>query len=156
MACTPALNRPIGNVCTCSGWGTNDDSSCNTTTSVVGQELFNYWCANDCPTAYATQLNNNNGDLAFNPANLPTVQNELNNLFTTFALTNTITPNTLSSVYSPFQDTLLSTCLDERLPGACTNALNAFCGQYSRDQITANNTLNNFCGCYTTADPIYN
>lgn len=156
MACTPAINRPVGDVCMCSGWGNKDDGTCDTTVQLVGQNLFNYWCTYDCPTAYSSQLNNINGDLGFNIDNLPIVQNELNNLFTTYALTNTITPNTLSPSYSPFQDTLLTTCLDQRLPGACTTALNSFCSGYTRDQITQNNTLNNFCGCYTTPDPVYN
>jgi hypothetical protein len=143
-------------VCVCSGWGpSQENGTCDTTKQTLGQNLFNYWAVNDCPSAYASVLNDTNGTLAYNSSALPVVQNQVVNLFNTYNLTNVITPNPNSPQYSPFQDTILGLCTDPRLPGACSTALTSYCSQYSRDQIGANNLLTNFCGCFAPPDPVY-
>lgn len=146
MSCNP-IN--IGSIDNCSNYS--------------GQQLFDYWCNNNCPLAYEKFLNNyietDNGEkvtyLKYNKDNLATTQNYVNNLFNNYLKTNQITNNTASSSYYSFQNTLLSLCLNPSLPGVCDKFLTSYCKDYSRNQANGNQTITNFCGCYIDPDPNY-
>jgi hypothetical protein len=120
-----------------------------------GTTLFNYWYNNNCPAAYAQLINTTlDGVLAYNPEAQLLSQCYVNDLFNTYATTNTITDNVLSPSYDPFQNRLLDLCLDPTLPGICGQYLNNFCPT-DRNTVIESPILTNFCGCYTPPDPTY-
>jgi hypothetical protein len=140
MSC---LATGLGDPALCSGQG------------LQGQALFDYWCQNDCVSTFSTILNTKaNGELGYNPNNLPAVQNYINNLFQTYQGTNQLTDDVNSPQYNPFQEQLLSLCTDPRVPGGCGAFLTAYC-TFPRAEAAASPTKTNFCGCYVTPDPTY-
>lgn len=121
-----------------------------------GQNLFNQWCEFDCPGTYQAFLYSlPNDKLGYNAENQQILQTSINNLFNTYFETNQITNIPGSSAYNSFQNNLLDLCLDPALPGVCDTTLKNYCGQFSRDQVLANNVLVDFCGCYTLPDQNY-
>lgn len=121
-----------------------------------GTQLFNYWLENNCPAAYAQAINTNpNGILEYNPNAQQVVQGKIVELFDTYFITNQLTDDVTSTSFNNFQTTLLSLCTDPTLPGVCTEFLNGYCSQFSRDQANNSPTLINFCGCYVPPDPIF-
>lgn len=121
-----------------------------------GNLLFNYWQQNNCPNAYSQTINSStSGAFQYNPTSQQFVQDRIVNLFNTYFITNTLTDNVTSPSYNNFQNTLLNLCIDRSLPGVCTQFLNGYCSQFTRDQVINSPTLTNFCGCYTPPDPAY-
>ena len=121
-----------------------------------GTQLFNYWQENNCPAAYAQAINTSDtGLLQYNPENQAIIQQKVVQLFNTYFITNTITDDVTSTSYNTFQNTLLNLCVDPTLPGICTQFLNQYCSQFSRDQVNNSPILIDFCGCYTPPDETY-
>ncbi len=121
-----------------------------------GQALFNYWRNNNCPLSYSQFINGFIGsNLQYNQDSQSTVQNLVVQLFDTYFITNALTDNVTSPEYNPFQNTLLSLCLDPTLPGVCAQFLEGYCANYTRDQVINSPVLTNFCGCYVPPDPNY-
>ena len=143
--CIPPLQLPPGDINICSG---SDNQ-------FVGSALFNYWCQHDCPTAFSNYLNTlDNGEVGYNPNHFNNLQFLVKNLFTVYGFTNKITNNRSDISYNPFQNTLLSTCLDNRLTGICDRALNPTYNGFCSDVTTTNlnDTTLNFCGCYVNSN----
>lgn len=118
-----------------------------------GQELFDFWKTVDCPGAYAAFMNNSDPLYQYNSNNLSILQNQVVNLFNTYFETNSLTDDINSSQYNSFQITLNNLCIDQGLPGICTEFLNSYCANYTRDQVTSSRILTNMCGCYVPPDP---
>lgn len=120
-----------------------------------GNQLFNYWSINNCPSAYAQAINTNDGKLEYSPTTQQDIQNKVVSLFNTYFLTNDITDNVTSPTYNNFQNQLLSLCIDPTLPGICTAFLTDYCSNFTRNDVLNSPTLINFCGCYVDPDPDY-
>lgn len=121
-----------------------------------GTQLFNYWLENNCPSAYAQAINTTPGGLLeYNATSQAEVQQKVVELFNTYFITNTITDDVTSTSYNNFQNSLLSLCINPTLPGICTQFLNQYCGQYTREQANNSPILIDFCGCYVPPDPTY-
>lgn len=121
-----------------------------------GTQLFNYWLENNCPSAYSQAINTSpSGVLEYNPDAQAQVQEKVVQLFNTYFITNTITDDVTSPTYNNFQNTLLSLCVNPTLPGICTQFLNQYCSQFTRDEANNSPVLIDFCGCYVPPDQTY-
>lgn len=140
-------------------------TTCNSTNQIVlncsgqagtGSLLSTYWAQNDCLGAYGQELNTLPGNiLGYNNDAQPTVQGCVDDLFTTYLNTNTLTDNVTSPQYSPFQETLIALCANETLPGICTQFLTSYCAGFTRTEVTNSPVLTDLCGCYTPPNPNY-
>lgn len=121
-----------------------------------GTTLFNYWRNNNCPAAYAQSINTGDyGILEYNPDAQSYIQGKVVQLFETYFETNSITDDVTSPSYNNFQNTLRSLCTNPTLPGICTQFLNNYCGQFTREQVNNSPILIDFCGCYVPPDQTY-
>lgn len=80
------------------------------------------------------------------PNNLPWMQQQMNQLFTTYFANGIQPPASAGS----FQRLLYLICRES--PSACSLALTNTCSRYTRTQIESNATLTNYCGCYLSPD----
>lgn len=121
-----------------------------------GQVLFDYWDSHNCPAAYSQFINTApDGTLSYDVTSQQNAELLVSNLFDVYSTTNTITDDVTSPEYNPFQNTLLSLCLNPTLPGICADYLTSYCAEFTRDEAINSPTLTNFCGCYVPPNAVY-
>jgi hypothetical protein len=126
-----------------------------------GNALVDYWNNNDCFDVYSRVINTTESTdpvgivLEYNKNGQQEVQNCVVELFDTYLETKQITDSVLSPEFSSFQDTLLTLCITDTLPGVCEKFLNGYCSKVTRTQAANSPALTNFCGCYVPPDPVY-
>lgn len=120
-----------------------------------GNALSDYWANNDCFDIYSRVINTKGIELKYNKDGQIEIQGCVNELFDTYLENNQITDSVLSPDYSTFQNTLLTLCTTDTLPGVCDQFLTDYCSKISRTDALNSPALTNFCGCYVPPDPIY-
>ena len=136
---------PIGEVVSLNCSGTGGAGNCAGSTTCLGSTFQNG--ATVTVNVPCTTLTTKALMQEYNPRMLPLVQNYLSDLFIAYNKTNAITNNRTDPQYNPFQEELLQTCLDPRLPGACQPYLSGYCSAYS-SLGELNPTTVDFCGCF--------
>jgi hypothetical protein len=128
----------------------------NCSGAVGANSLQAYWEEENCPIKYSQLLNtDSNGSLTYNSDGQQKAQNCVQELFTTYLSTYSLTDNIFSSEYSTFQNTLNALCVNDTLPGICEKSLINYCANVSRQDALNSTVQTNFCGCYVPPDPIY-
>ena len=123
---------------------TERDCSGETATSV--DELATIWSGNTCLSEFTGILEPNS---QYDSTQLPRVQADFDNLLNTYlSFGYNFTSNSNSPEYNNFQNTLISTCRNSSLPGACDLFLEDYCGIHTRGDLELNSPLANLCGCY--------
>lgn len=136
----------------CSGFATNEYISDDADTLMTVGELTSFWNANfqTCLEMYTAVLYSNiDGTYAYNPDNLPRLQNDF------YILLNLAFGDNLENfnytANTDLQRNLLNAC--EQIPGACDAYLSKhMCGKFTYNQLMENPSAVNWCGCYIPPD----
>jgi len=136
----------------CSGFLTNEYASDDADTLMTVGELSAFWNTNfrTCVENYnAILYSNPDGSYAYNPDNVPRLQDDFYILLDLAFGDNLENFNYTAN--TDLQRNLLRAC--QQVPGACDAYLtNHMCRNFDYDELTENPSVVNWCGCYIPPD----
>lgn len=113
-----------------------------------------YWQQVSCPAALSLVLNESvSGSLGYNPQSLGAAQSLMSSLLQAYDEGAPSGSGGLASPYDSFFGDIVSTCRADSLPGVCSQFLEGYCAQWSRDDIASNPYTGQLCGCYAPDNP---
>nr|WIL05194.1 hypothetical protein pmam_155 [Pithovirus mammoth] len=121
------------------------EALCSFSQGVTEKQWMDAWRQGLCTNLYYSQIYSS-PSARINPAGLDNVRRSMYATFLKYVQNYQITEPGREG-YSPFQETLLSSC--SQLPGSCDLALTEICGLYSnRSEIESSPSRTAFCGCF--------